>query len=174
MKFSSPHPIFFLILVLEQTLIFSSMADKQFIINTCKSTPSFKLCLNILLSNPKSQNADLTGLALIGVAAVKAKGVNIIQHVANLKKSQPELKPALDHCEDVYHAVVDADVPSANEALRGGMVKFAEDGMADAAVEAKSCERSFGEHGVKSPITGLNYDMNDVANVVRAIIRMLL
>ncbi|KAD4384597.1 hypothetical protein R6Q59_011264 [Mikania micrantha] len=173
MMFSSPITILFTLLLLQETL-FSAMADRKFIENTCKGTPSPKLCLKILLADPKSQHEDLTGLALIGVDAVKDIGVKIIQQVVALKKSRPELKPAIDHCADVYHAVVDADVPSANEALHLGQPMFAEDGMADSAVESQSCERSFGEDGQMSPMTDSNNAMNDVANVVRAIIRMLL
>ncbi|KAI3687644.1 hypothetical protein L1987_81344 [Smallanthus sonchifolius] len=165
--------ILFLLLILQETLL-PSMADTKFIENTCKATPSSHLCLKIMLANPKSQNADLTGLALIGVAAVKDKGVEIIQQIVALKKSTPELKQALDYCLDAYHAVVDADVPSSNEALRGGLAKFAEDGMADSVVESQACERRFSEHGERSPMTNSNNAMNDVANVVRAIVRMLL
>ncbi|KAJ0714955.1 putative pectinesterase inhibitor domain, Cell wall/vacuolar inhibitor of fructosidase [Helianthus annuus] len=173
MKFSSPLTILFLLLLLQQTL-FSAMADRQFIENTCKGTPSPDLCLEILLASRESENADLTGLALIGVDAVQDRGFEILRQVVDLKNSQPELTPALDICAKVYHAVVDSDVLSSREALRDGVAKFAEDGMADSAVEAQACERSFGEHGQSSPITDSNSIMNDVANVVRAIIRMLL
>ncbi|MFS8004132.1 putative pectinesterase inhibitor domain, Cell wall/vacuolar inhibitor of fructosidase [Helianthus anomalus] len=173
MKISSPLTILFLLFLLQQTLL-SAMADIQLIKNTCKGTPSPDLCLKILLAEPKSQNADLTGLALIGVDAVNNKGLEILKQIVDLKKSRPELRPALDQCAEVYHAVVEADVPSSRDALRGGMPKFAEDGMADSAVEAQVCERRFGEHGHASPMTGSNNVMHDAANVVRAIIRMLL
>ncbi|KAK9079564.1 hypothetical protein SSX86_001236 [Deinandra increscens subsp. villosa] len=173
MNFSSPLTILFTLLLLHETL-YSTMADQKFVENTCKGTPSPNLCLKILLANPKSQNSDLTDLALIGVAAVEDKGLEIIRQIVALKRSSPKLTPTLNHCEEAYHAVVYADVPSSNEALRGGMAKFAEDGMADSAVESQSCERSFREHGWVSPMTDLNKAMNDVANVVRAIIRMLL
>ena len=71
-------------------------------------------------------------------------------------------------------AVVKADVPSAIQALDGGQPKFAEDGMADTVVEAEACERSFSGRGQKSPLTQMNKDIENVANVARAIIRMLL
>ncbi|KAM0005633.1 putative pectinesterase inhibitor domain, Cell wall/vacuolar inhibitor of fructosidase [Helianthus debilis subsp. tardiflorus] len=173
MKFSSPLTILLLLLLLQQTLL-SAMADIQLIENTCKGTPSSSLCLKILLADPKSQNADLTGLALIGVDAVNNKGLEILEQIVALKKSRPELRPVLDHCAEVYHAVVDADVPSSRDALRTGVAKFAEQGMADSAMEAQVCEGSFGDHGRTSPMTGSNNAMHDVANVVRAIIRKLL
>ncbi|XP_022004858.2 cell wall / vacuolar inhibitor of fructosidase 1 [Helianthus annuus] len=150
------------------------MTDRQFIENTCKGTPSPDLCLEIPLANRESENANLTGLALIGLDAVQDRGFEILRQVVDLKNSQPELTPTLDICTEVYNVVVDSDVQSSREALRGGLCKFAEDGMADSAVEAQACERSFGEHGQSSPITDSNNIINDVANVVRAIIRMLL
>ncbi|KAF5772584.1 putative pectinesterase inhibitor domain-containing protein [Helianthus annuus] len=173
MKISSPLTILFLLFLLQQTLL-SAMADLQLIKNTCKGTPSSSLCLKILLADPKSQNADLTGLALIGVDAINNKGLEILKQIVALKESRPELGPVLDHCAEVYLAVVDADVLSSRDALRTGMAKFAEQGMADSAVEAQVCEGSFGEHGHTSPMLGSNNAMIDVANVVRAIVHILL
>ncbi|XP_052620057.1 cell wall / vacuolar inhibitor of fructosidase 1 [Lactuca sativa] len=165
--------ILFLALFFQETL-FSAMADRQFIENTCKSTPSYNLCLSILLANPKSQNADLTGLALFVVDAVKNKGVKTLQQIDSLKKSMPELTPTLMQCGDVYKIVVGVDVPLTINALNLGNPKFGEDGMADTTIESQACERSFQEHGQTSPLTNMNKDMEDVANVARAIIRMLL
>ncbi|KAI3522649.1 hypothetical protein L1887_00597 [Cichorium endivia] len=170
---SSPLTILFLVLLFQENL-FSATADRLLIENTCKGTPSYNLCLSILLADPNSQNADLTGLATIVVYAVKNNGYQTLQQIVALKKSQPELTAALTQCGEVYKAVVDVDVPLSINALNLGNPKYAEDGMADTAVESQACERSFQDHAQTSPMTNANKAMEDVANVARAIIRMLL
>nr|KAJ0197672.1 hypothetical protein LSAT_V11C700365600 [Lactuca sativa] len=146
--------ILFLAILFQETL-FLAMGDRQFIENICKGTPSYNLCLSILLANPKSQDANLTGLALIVVDAVKNEGT-------------------LMQCGDVYNTIMNVNVPLTINALNLGNPKFGEDGMADTTIESQTCERSFKEHGQTSPLTNMNKDMEDVANVARATIRMLL
>ncbi|KAI3706895.1 hypothetical protein L6452_24950 [Arctium lappa] len=150
------------------------IGDRRLIESTCKATPSYNLCLSTLLSNPKSSSGDVSDLGLIMVGATKVKATLAIQRIKTLYRSHPELRRSLNECAQVYMAVVKADVPSAVQALDGGQPKFAEDGMADTAVEAESCERSFSGRGLKSPLTQMNTDIKNVANVARAIIRMLL
>ncbi|CAI9293839.1 unnamed protein product [Lactuca saligna] len=157
-----------------KAMFYGTIGDRQFIENTCKGTPSYNLCLSILLANPKSQNANLTGLALIIVDGVKNEGVKTLQQIDSLKKSLPELTAALMQCGDVYNTIIHVDVPLTINALNLGNPKFGEDGMADITIESQTCERSFKEHGQTSPLTNMNKDMKDVANVGRAIIRMLL
>ncbi|KAL7594298.1 hypothetical protein Lser_V15G27499 [Lactuca serriola] len=153
------------------------MADRKLIESTCKATPSYNLCLTTLLSNPKSSSGDVSDLGLIMVGATRVKATQAIQHIKSLYGSHPELRRSLSECAQMYIAVVKADVPSAIQALDGGQPKFAEDGMADTAVEAQACERSFSGGGAhKSPVTltEMNKGVENTANVARAIIRMLL
>ncbi|KVH87560.1 cell wall / vacuolar inhibitor of fructosidase 1-like [Cynara cardunculus var. scolymus] len=173
-KLSSLFTIVFLLLVLQETILFSAMADMKFIQDTCKSTPNYDLCVKTILADPKSQDADLTNLALIVVNAIKEKGINTINYVKSLESDRPELKSPLEYCANVYNAIVTADVPEAVTALTQGNPKFAEDGVADCAVESQACESTFGQYGQASPMTNMNKDMGDLANVARALIRMLL
>ncbi|XP_024966613.1 cell wall / vacuolar inhibitor of fructosidase 1-like [Cynara cardunculus var. scolymus] len=151
------------------------MADRKFIESVCRSTPSTNLCLKTVLADPKSKDADLTGLALIIVYAVKDKGNKIIHQIKTLEKhGRPELRPVLKYCERVYNTAVTVDVKLAVDALTLGNVKFGENGMADVVVESRSCEDTFDQYALKSPMTEINKGMEDIANVARAIIRMLL
>ncbi|KAI3792257.1 hypothetical protein L2E82_06132 [Cichorium intybus] len=152
----------------------TAMGDRKLIESTCKATPSYNLCLSTLLSNPKSSSGDVSDLGLIMVGATRVKATQAIQHIKSLYRSHPELRRSLNQCAQMYMAVVKADVPSAIQALDGGQPKFAEDGMADTAVEAQACERSFSDGGHKSPVTVMNKGVENIANVARAIIRMLL
>ncbi|KAI3822336.1 hypothetical protein L1987_09925 [Smallanthus sonchifolius] len=153
---------------------FITTGDRSLIESTCRATPSYNLCMSTLLTNPKSSTGDVSELGLIMVGATKAKATRAIQQIKSVYRSRPDLRRALNECAQMYIAVVQADVPSAVQALDGGQPKFAEDGMADTAVEAQACERSFIERGHKSPLTKMNKDIENVANVARAIIRMLL
>ncbi|KAI3735163.1 hypothetical protein L6452_14652 [Arctium lappa] len=137
-------------------------------------TPSYDLCLKTVLADPKSKDADLTGLALIVVDAVKVKGINTINYIKGLENSRPDLKTVLDYCADVYNTSVTVDVPLAVTALSEGNPKFGEDGIVDVTVESQACESTFGQYGQRSPMTSVNQDMEDLANVARAMIRMLL
>ncbi|KAL8245007.1 hypothetical protein R6Q59_011265 [Mikania micrantha] len=170
MKF---HLIIFLSLHLLQTPL-TTMGDRSLIESTCRATPSYNLCMSTLLANPKSSNADISDLGLIMVGATKSKATRAIRQIKSIYASRTDLRHSLNECTQMYIAVVQADVPSAVQALDGGQPKFAEDGMADTAVEAQACERSFTERRQKSPLTQMNKDIENVANVARAIIRMLL
>ncbi|PWA44418.1 Pectinesterase inhibitor [Artemisia annua] len=112
--------IFFLLVV--QETLFSATADRKFIENTCKGTPNYDLCLSIILADPKSEDADLTGLALIAVTRVEQEGEVTITQINALKSSRPELRPALDYCAQVYNAVVKGR--SVLELLCGGIAWF--------------------------------------------------
>ncbi|KAI3459199.1 hypothetical protein Pfo_015862 [Paulownia fortunei] len=151
----------------------SEQKDQKLMETTCKNTPNYQLCITTLRASRGSATADVAGLGLIMVGAVKAKTKQALSAINKLSKSgNPKLSQALQQCTDAYNAVLKADVPEAVEALTKGDPKFAENGMADAAVEADSCEGGF--EGAKSPLSGVNKAVRDLAVVARAIIRNLL
>ncbi|KAL3641876.1 hypothetical protein CASFOL_012691 [Castilleja foliolosa] len=150
----------------------SQQNDQTLIETTCKRTPNYPLCIKTIRAEPTSSNADVAGLGLILVQAVKTKSKMALSSARRLGKTQPKMAKPLKECADVYKAVIEADVPMAEQSIRGNP-KFAENGMADAAVEADVCEAAF--RGVaKSPLTAENNAVRDVAVVARAIIRNLL
>ncbi|EYU45481.1 hypothetical protein MIMGU_mgv1a021463mg, partial [Erythranthe guttata] len=134
-------------------LISEEIKDQNLIATTCKNTPNYRLCINTLQADRGSAAADVAGLGLIMVAAVKEKSKEALSTVNKLLvKSGSNPKKALQQCRDAYKAVLEGDVPEAEQSLRGNP-KFAENGMADVAVEADSCEAAFGG---KSPLTVVN------------------
>lgn len=150
--------------------------DEKLIESICKKTPNFDLCVSSLKSDPKSSTADVPGLSLIMVDIIKAKATKTLNRIHELLKRGPggfREKQALSSCANSYNVIIEADVPEAIEALTRGGYKFAEDGIADAAVEADICEHGFSSLG-SSPLTDMNKDMNEVSNVARAIVRTLL
>ncbi|XP_027333222.1 cell wall / vacuolar inhibitor of fructosidase 1-like [Abrus precatorius] len=147
--------------------------ETNLIEETCKQTPHHDLCVQYLLSDPRSSNADVTGLALIMVNVIKAKADNALDKIHQLLQegSETDQKEALILCAGRYKAILEADVPQAVAALQKGDPKFAEDGANDAVVEATSCENSFSG---KSPLTYHNNARHDAAATTAAIVRQLL
>ncbi|XP_019174712.1 PREDICTED: cell wall / vacuolar inhibitor of fructosidase 1-like [Ipomoea nil] len=149
----------------------------------CNTTPNYALCVSVLASDPRtSSNAvNVETLGLVMVDAVRAKAEEMIETIRELEKSKPvEWRLPLSQCYIYYYAVVHADVPEAEAALKRGVPKFAEDGMADAALEAESCEAAFKlpqnqemEYS-GSGIDEINKDVIQLSAVAASIIKMLL
>lgn len=149
------------------------VADEKLISRTCKRTPDNNLCTAIIGANPGGAEADLAGLGLIVVDAIKQKSNEALSIIYKLTKTgQPNLLPPLRRCTQLYKAVLHADLPLVSHTIRGNP-KFAETAVADAAAEATLCDRAFRP---KSPpeLTNLNKHVTRVAQVARAIIRNLL
>ncbi|KAI3455876.1 hypothetical protein Pfo_012539 [Paulownia fortunei] len=151
----------------------TQLKDQTLIETTCRSTPNYQLCISTLHASPSSSTADVAGLGLIMVDAVKAKTEAALSTIHELQWLHPELTHALGACRNAYKAVLKADIPEAVAALTKGVPKFAEFGMTDAAWEAEICEGSF-ERVVESPLSGVNKDLHDLAAVATGIIRILL
>ncbi|KAL6526467.1 hypothetical protein OROGR_015557 [Orobanche gracilis] len=150
----------------------SQQEDQTLIETTCNHTTKYQLCLDTIRADPKSAGADLAGLGLIVIEAIKKKSKLALSATKRLLRRHPELAKPLQECADVYKAVIKADYPVAVQAIRGNP-KFAENGIADVAVEAEYCEGAF--KGVaKSPLTAENDAVKNLAVVARAIIRNLL
>ncbi|XP_010549010.1 PREDICTED: cell wall / vacuolar inhibitor of fructosidase 1 [Tarenaya hassleriana] len=157
--------------VVVMTMMSGVRSDEVFIEKTCKQTPNYNLCVSLLKSDPRGSSADTTGLALILVDHIKATATETLKKISRLYKKRRELREPLVSCTSKYKAILEADVPSAVEALSKGVPKYAEDAVVDAGVEASICERGF--HG-KSPLTALTKSLEDISDVARPIVRMLL
>ena len=148
--------------------------DNNLIEQTCKQTPNYNLCVSSLKSDPKSATADVTGLALIMVKVLNTTATRTLIHINSLlhHSPSPKIKKALLSCADMYYnGIVTADVPVSIEALTKGDPKFADDSTLDAAKEATLCEEGFSGN---SPLTVDNTNVNNVARVTEAIVKLLL
>ncbi|XP_019180845.1 PREDICTED: cell wall / vacuolar inhibitor of fructosidase 1-like [Ipomoea nil] len=152
--------------------------DKNTLITaTCSKTPNYPLCVATLQSDPRSSaaGADIETLGLVMVSAVKARATEVTQAIPPLKVAKPEWGQPLSQCYFYYDAVLRADVPEAEMALKRGVPKFAEAGMADAAVEAASCDAAFKDNGItESPLKDFNKNVVELSGVATSIIKMLL
>ncbi|GMP57152.1 hypothetical protein CsSME_00021355 [Camellia sinensis var. sinensis] len=141
------------------------------ITTTCQKTPFYQLCISTLTADPRSRSSNLTTLGLIVVDATKIKSTSTLTQINKLINSTPQLRGPLKNCVDLYNGILGV-IPTAVEALTKGNPKFAESSMVDAANEAESCEKSFGQS--KSPLSDMNKVVHDLSVVATAIIRMLL
>ncbi|XP_051128887.1 cell wall / vacuolar inhibitor of fructosidase 1 [Andrographis paniculata] len=147
--------------------------DDDLIETTCRKTSNYRLCVSTLRADPCSATADVPGLGLIMVDAVRAKAETALSAISEQWLLHPEQRQALEHCTAAYEAVLKADVPEAVVGLRKGVPKFAEFGMSDAAWEAEICQGNF-EKWMESPLSQVNQDLRELALVATAIIRELL
>ena len=106
------------------------------------------------------------------VRAMEAKAKETLVKINNLLRTSHDYrqKKALMGCESRYRAILEGDCAVAKAALPGNP-KFAENGAADAVVEANGCEKTFSGNSL---LTEENKAMSDVAGVTGAIIRNLL
>ena len=167
----------FIILTLLQMHGITQIKEQTLIEAACSNTPNFDLCVATLRDFPLSATADVAGLGLILVDAVNSKAEAAMSAVEELRRRRdPGMREALDQCWISYKAVIAADVPEAVAALTKGVPKFAESGMSDAAWEAEICEGSFGNTAAAAatPLSGVNKEVHDLAEVAVGVIRILL
>ncbi|KAM3707951.1 hypothetical protein ACB098_02G064400 [Castanea mollissima] len=167
------HVVFQIIFLSSSQCARLSPNDDNLIEQTCKQTPNYNLCISSLKSDPKSATADVAGLALIMVNVLNTTTTQTLIHINSLLQSQRnEVKEALLSCVENYKiGVLTADVPVSIEALTKGNPKFADQGTQDAANESNSCEEGFSGN---SPLTVENTNINNVAKVANAIVKLLL
>ncbi|RVW71581.1 Cell wall / vacuolar inhibitor of fructosidase 1 [Vitis vinifera] len=111
----------FLLCVVSLSLTQIQFSRADLVDQTCKQTPNYDLCVKTLRADPRSSTADVTGLALVTVDAIKAKATATLDRINGLLGTTPDpkTKAALSHCGELYdNAVLKADIPSAIEALR--------------------------------------------------------
>lgn len=146
--------------------------DEKLIEDVCKQTPNFDLCVSSLHSDPKSSSADVPELALIMANIINVKATSTLNHIKDLLKEGSGDRDALVSCGQNYIAILEIDLPQAIKALINGAYDIAEDGFADAVLEANFCEEGFSSGS--SPLTDTNKYICDASGVARAIARLLI
>nr|ABI17897.1 invertase inhibitor [Coffea canephora] len=139
---------------------------------TCDQTPNDRLCVKILRKDNRSLDADVAGLALVAVEAVRDKANSTLQSIKELKRSNLTLANALMECQENYYVILRIDVPKAVGSMRENP-RLAEHGMADAVIEAQGCEASLNKLE-QSPLADVNAAVYDLSVVALSIIRIML
>ncbi|XP_050374722.1 cell wall / vacuolar inhibitor of fructosidase 1-like [Argentina anserina] len=152
-----------LIFLIQNTFVQTSHCD--LVSDTCKKTPHPVLCVSILRADSRTEGSDVDGFAFIMVGEVEVKASDVLQKIGHLRKNKP-----LSDCQGYYVAVVQNNVPQAENAIDGGDGGKGEQLMNDVIGKADSCERGF--QG-SSPLTSLNIAVKDVSSVAAALARLM-
>ncbi|CAN8257989.1 unnamed protein product [Cochlearia groenlandica] len=153
------------------TMMIGVVVGADIVDQTCKKTFDYPLCLSLLRSDPRSSTASITGLALILVDKIKALGMETQVKINQTYKTKPNLKHALDECNQRYKRIVDEYVNTAITAITGDP-KFAEGAIVEVGVEADICEGEFPKG--QSPLTGLTQRMKKICDVTDVVVTNLL
>ncbi|TQD82554.1 hypothetical protein C1H46_031899 [Malus baccata] len=143
--------------------------DANLIAQTCNQTPYPDLCVSTLQSDPRSAKADVKGLGIIMVDAVKAKAREADLLVEELVDKELG-NVAASNCRFNYSDIFQLDIPQAVEAFPKGDYKSAELAMTNVVANADSCERGFSGG---SPFKEESQAVHDVAYVAAAIAKVL-
>ncbi|KAM1356952.1 hypothetical protein ACFX13_031729 [Malus domestica] len=143
--------------------------DANLIAQTCNQTPYPDLCVSTLQSDPRSAKADVKGLGIIMIDAVRAKAREANLQVEELIDREPGNTPARN-CRFNYDDIFQLDIPQAVEAFGKDDYKSAEIGMTNVVANADSCERGFSGG---SPFKDESQALHDVAYVAAAIAKVL-
>ncbi|KAB2616059.1 cell wall / vacuolar inhibitor of fructosidase 1-like [Pyrus ussuriensis x Pyrus communis] len=143
--------------------------DANLIAQTCNQTPYPDLCVSTLQSDPRSAKADVKGLGIIMVDAVRAKAHEANLRVEELIDREPGNTPARN-CGFNYDDIFQLDIPQAVEAFPKDDYKSVELGMTNVVANADSCERGFSGG---SPFKDKSQALHDVAYVAAAIAKVL-
>ncbi|XP_058730251.1 cell wall / vacuolar inhibitor of fructosidase 1-like [Vicia villosa] len=143
----------------------------QTIHNTCLETPYYDQCMKYLTADPKSSTADVSGLALIMVDAIKSEADIGLNKINQLIGSSPaDQKAALKSCVDQYNAIITTDVPQAIQGLQNRNPKLAMDSAVAASHAVAICDKGFSG---KSPINTENLVVSHASTITSHICRQL-
>lgn len=157
-----------------QSLVLT-LADKHFVIETCKDMDDIDFCSKILLSDRRSLNAtsvdDLAAVALD--IAIKSADF-AFSHASDLSdkySGQPEEEP-LNMCKELWSEAVD-DLRDARTEAANQNYKNAAELANDAQDDVDSCETAFAERGFKSLMSDVDEPFHERSGLASDILDML-
>ncbi|KAK3029623.1 hypothetical protein RJ639_037940 [Escallonia herrerae] len=151
--------------------------DGDLIAKSCEQTEYPDTCVSDLRADPRSSNADVAGLAQIMLDLSVAKAKDILSRIRQLSTgtTDPVLKQYLDGCITQYNSAVPKFLSDAIADLQAKNYPFARTNAGYADTGALNCQSSFRgpPEQRKSPITGENEAMHEVAEISAALITIL-
>lgn len=139
--------------------------DVALVNQTCRQTPDYKLCENLLRNDPRSFNVkEAKGLASIMVDIIHVKASQSVNKINELLKSQGDDQQAsLNSCVDNYSGIINEDLPDASEALGNDDNMTVEDRLKDITFEVDLCDEKFS--GTSNPLKDVNKATHDAATI---------
>ncbi|XP_044497841.1 cell wall / vacuolar inhibitor of fructosidase 1-like [Mangifera indica] len=163
---SKPIIIVVYVALFSANFLTNTYAAPKLIEKTCKATSHYDLCVKTLQSEPGSSRADVKGLAYIAARALFNQGMATWHKIYEMVQKTKDL----DTCLKAYTTITVDDMNQAFSGLTTGNPKKAINGFSDVPEQTEKCEKSFR----KSPFTSDNKLVNDLAEVVIAIVKNFL
>ncbi|KAK8525400.1 hypothetical protein V6N13_123078 [Hibiscus sabdariffa] len=168
------------LLVLEALFCFAfiplSHSADSLIESTCQQTPYYDFCIYTLQSDPRSSTMGLPGLARVAGNGLNDTATDNLDLVSGLLGStnNASLDKALKVCIGSYNTIIKVDVPGAIEAALRNNPNLGIDYTRDAAKQVDTCEKSFGENKIESPISGSNTAAYELIVILQSIVTIIL
>nr|XP_023904491.1 pectinesterase inhibitor-like [Quercus suber]POE45344.1 pectinesterase inhibitor [Quercus suber] len=165
------NPISSLVFVLLLTVFPTQIFCQNLIDQACGYTSYKSLCLSTLRSDSQAKSAK--DLLTIAKVALKHTGSKASEINAEVKKQQGTakdegLKQALADCADNYGDAID-QIQSSTTALASKKYNDVNTWVSAAMDDATSCEQSFKDQSVKSPIASSSTTFTQLSSNVLAI-----
>ncbi|KAK8504987.1 hypothetical protein V6N13_022834 [Hibiscus sabdariffa] len=168
------------LLVLEALFCFAFIplchSSDSLIESTCQQTSYYDLCIYTLQSDPRSSTMGLHGLARVAGNGLNETAADNLDLVSELLGStnNPKLNNALKVCIGSYNTIIKVDVPGAIEAAQRNNPNLAIDYTRDAEKQVETCEKSFGENEIESPISAINTVAHQLIVILQSIVTIIL
>ncbi|KAL4397952.1 cell wall / vacuolar inhibitor of fructosidase 1-like [Arachis hypogaea] len=162
-----------LTLVLLSLTLLSTTYSDDLIDQTCKKTPYYELCSNIIHSNPATPS-DPKGMVVIIINYAVANATDTLKYIGDLikKVSDHELQNKLAFCADQsYIPLVKHVLREAVDSINRGDFDLANYYISYAEKDIDACNKKF--TGNQSPLSSRNGIMLQLLDISAAILKIL-
>ncbi|KAL1334963.1 hypothetical protein HN51_063902 [Arachis hypogaea] len=162
-----------LTLVLLTLTLLSTTYSDDLIDQTCKKTPYYELCSNIIHSNPATPS-DPKGMVVIMINYTIVNATNTLNYIEDLikKVTDHELEHKLTFCAESYIPAIKYVLPQAVGSINRGNFGFANYSISYAEKDIVACNKKF--TGNQSPLSSRNGIMLQLLDISAAILKILL
>ncbi|EEF46197.1 putative invertase inhibitor [Ricinus communis] len=152
-------------------------SSADLISKTCSHTLYYEICVFSLKSDPRSETADVQGLADIALSVSIAYGEETLAHVTDLKSKATEnetLSSCLGDCVQEYNDAV-GDLQEAADALKVKSLENVKTLVSSAMTDSDTCEEGFKEMelGDGSPLADRSQYFSKLCSNLLAITHLL-
>ncbi|KAL5698587.1 hypothetical protein ACHQM5_029605 [Ranunculus cassubicifolius] len=156
------------------------LGEEDLIATTCGHTLYVDLCLSSLREDPRSETADLKGLAKIALDISLVNATKMISHLTQLKSQNDTSLPfdsffssCMDDCIDEYQEAA-GNLEDANDALEKNSLATVDSLITAAMTDSDTCEDGFGDkEEMESPLTEKNREFSNLCSNALAIATLL-
>ncbi|XP_022135660.1 putative invertase inhibitor [Momordica charantia] len=154
----------------------SGGGGNELITKTCTSTPYKDFCISILQSSPKSNGADLYGLAeiLMETAAQNVSSIyESINHLQNDSSPDAFMEQCLADCLESFQDAID-QIEDSVTALEFKAYNDIKTWVSAAMSDAATCDQGFKDRqGYQSPVAQMTAVFDQICSIILAVTHLL-